>query len=194
LVLKGKKAVFYLNSLFGKCKDMGKEAFFKIFDAKVQSILLYSSEIWGLKRLESIEKVHLLACKRFLGVPLKTPNRMIYGELGRFPLYINSAIRCIKYWFRLLTLPENRLPKQAYNMLLSLDRNGKQCWVTQVKEILCTSGFAYVWNNQGVEHVLPFLKQLRQRLIDMYCQEWSATLRDKDRYSDYRLFKDTVFL
>jgi hypothetical protein len=47
LALKGKKAVFYLNSLFGKCKDMGKEAFFKIFDAKVQSILLYSSEIWG---------------------------------------------------------------------------------------------------------------------------------------------------
>ena len=31
--------------------------FFKIFDSKVQPILLYSSEIWGLERLENIEQI-----------------------------------------------------------------------------------------------------------------------------------------
>jgi len=192
LVLKGKKAVMYLNTLFGKCKDMFKEIFFRIFDAKVQSILLYSSEIWGLQRLEHLEKVHLLACKRFLGVPVKTFNRMVYGELGRFPLYINSTIRCVKYWFRLLQLDDSRLPHQAYKMLFNVDENGKFCWVTQVREILCNTGFAHVWLNQGVQSIPVFIKQFRQRLIDVYNQEWFSTLRDKECYSVYSFFKFTL--
>ena len=46
-----------------------------------------ASEIWGTVRLDGIEKVHLMACKRFLGVPLRTPNKVVYGELGRYPLF-----------------------------------------------------------------------------------------------------------
>ena len=42
---------------------------------------------------------------------------MIYGELGRFPLFVNSHIRCIKY-FRLLQMDQNRFPRQAYQICL----------------------------------------------------------------------------
>ena len=104
---------------------MKYETFFKIFDSKLQPILLYSSDIWGLQRLENIEKIHLMACKRFFGVPVRTPNKMVYGDLGRFPLLINSYISSIKYWFRLLEMGNDRLQKAAYEMLLCLDRNGK---------------------------------------------------------------------
>ena len=45
-----------LSKAFQKYKEMTYETFFKIFDSKVQPILLYSSEIWGLQRLENIEK------------------------------------------------------------------------------------------------------------------------------------------
>lgn len=189
LVTKGKKAVFFLCKAFQKCKEMTRDTFFKIFDAKVQSILLYSSEIWGLNRLENIERVHLQACKRFLGVPVKTPNKMIYGELGRFPLFVNSHIRCIKYWFRLLQMDEKRLPWQAYQMLVKLDENGKTCWATSVREILCQTGFYYVWLQQGVGDVSSFVRAFRRRLVDMFTQEWSQTIRDKDRYEIYRSFK-----
>jgi hypothetical protein len=189
LVTKGKKAVFFLCKAFQKCKEMTRDTFFKNVDAKVQSILLYSSEIWGLNRLENIERVHLQACKRFLGVPVKTPNKMIYGELGRFPLFVNSHIRCIKYWFRLLQMDEKRLPWQAYQMLVKLDENGKTCWATSVREILCQTGFYYVWLQQGVGDVSSFVRAFRRRLVDMFTQEWSQTIRDKDRYEIYRSFK-----
>jgi hypothetical protein len=119
LVAKGKRAVFHLCKSFQKCKEMTKETFFTIFDAKIQSMLLYSSEIWGLHRLDSIERAHLMACKRYLGVPTRTPNKMVYGELGRFPLFVTSYVRCIKYWFRLLQMEQIRLPSQAYRMLVS---------------------------------------------------------------------------
>ena len=126
---------------------MTYETFFKIFDSKVQPVLLYSSEIWGLQRLENIEEKkrfflsHLMAYKRFLGVPVRTPNKMVYGDLGRFPLFINRYISCIKYWFRLLEMGNDRLQKTAYEMLLCLDRNGKDCWVSRIREILCETGF-----------------------------------------------------
>ena len=114
LVAKGKKAIIYLRKAFQKYRETTGETFFKIFDSKVQPILLYPSEIWGLQRLENIEKIHLMACKRFLGVPVRTPSKMVYVDLGRFPLFINSYVSSVRYWFRLLEMETDRLPKKAY--------------------------------------------------------------------------------
>ena len=55
LAAKGKKAVICLSKAFQKYKEMTYETFFKIFYSRVQPVLLYSSEIWGLQRLEKIE-------------------------------------------------------------------------------------------------------------------------------------------
>ena len=129
----------------------------------------------------------MLACKRFLGVPLKTPNKMVYGELGRYPLFINSSVRWLKYWFRLLEMDHQRLPKQAYMMLVLLDQNGKTCWATEVRELLFRTGFGYVWLNQGVHNIGGFIKAFKQRLFDMFVGEWTSTVRDKDRYALYSI-------
>ena len=186
LVTKAKKALYLLCRAFRNCREMTKEVFFKIFDSKIQSILMYSSEIWGIQRLDQIEKVHLLACKRFLGVPLKTPNKLVYSELGRYPLYINSVVKVIKYWFRLLQMNDSRLTKQAYLMCVSLDEKGKKCWVTGIREILSKAGFMHIWLNQGVCNKKLFLSQFKQRLVDMYLQEWTASVRNKERYDLYK--------
>ena len=103
-----------------------------------------------------LKKNHLMACKRFLGVQVRTPNKMVYGDLGRVPLFINSYTSCIKYWFRLLEMGNDRLPKTAYEMLLCLDRNGKDCWVSRIREILCETGFNFVWLQQGLVIKTPF--------------------------------------
>ena len=153
---------------------------------------MYAAEVWGLNRLDHIENVHLLACKRFLGVPRRTSNKMVYGELARFPLYVNSFTACIRYWLSLLRMNDERLPHKAYIMLLELDKAGKQCWASKVREILCLTGFSFVWLQQGVGQVKGFLKEFKHRLIDMYIQEWTASVRDSKSYDCYRTFK-TVF-
>ena len=117
---------------------------------------------------------------------------MVYGDLGRFPLFINSYISCIKYCFRLLEMGNDRLPKTAYEMLLCLDRNGKDCWVSRIREILYETGFNFVWLQQGVGDKNSFLRSFKQRLVDMFIQEWSGAVRDKDRYEMYQSFK-TIF-
>jgi hypothetical protein len=192
LVTKGKKSLYKVCKAFQKLKEMSQAVFFKIFDAKIQPVLLYSSEIWGLKRLKTIETVHLHAAKRFLGVPTKSPNKMVYGDLKRHPLYINSFCNSVRYWLRLLKMEKSRLTHNAYHMLLALDNLGKDCWVSNIRNILCESGFGFVWLQQGVGNDKMFLRLFKERLIDMFIQEWSGTIRDSDRYYSYRSFK-TLF-
>ena len=192
LASKGKKVVLQINRVLSKCKEMTANTFFKIFDTKIQPILLYSAELWGLNKLEHFKKIHMLACKRFLGVPGRTPNKMIYGELARYPLYINSYCACMRYWFKLLQMDASRLPNKAYQMLQNMDSVGVHCWVSKIREILCLTGFNIVWLQQGVGDVKAFLRIFKQRLVDMFIQEWSGTIRDRDRYDVYRTFK-TVF-
>ena len=123
----------------------------KIFDAQVQPIVHYGAEIWGLESCSSvIDNVHLFGLKRYLGVDRRTPNDLVYGEVGRFPIQINACVRCIKYWLKLMRMEEHRLPLRAYKMLLNLDQRGKTSWVTNVRKMLYANGFSYVWDNQGV--------------------------------------------
>ena len=150
---------------------------------------MYASEIWGTVRLDGIEKVHMMACKRFLGVPLRTPNKMVYGELGRYPLFVNSTLRCLKYWLRVLKMDDIRIPKEAYKMMILMDVSEKKCWVTQVKNVLSKNGFYCVWLQQGVGDEKTCLCELKQRLTDNFIQEQNAAIRDKDRYFPYRNVK-----
>ena len=37
----------------------------------------------------------------FIGVDRRTPNNLGYGEVGRFPIQINTSVRCVRYWLKL---------------------------------------------------------------------------------------------
>ena len=130
--------------------------------------------------------------KKFLCVDKRTPNDLVYGELGRYPIYINSKVRCIRYWLKLLQMNENRLPFRAYKMLYDLDQRGKSNWVSKVREFLCSNGFMYVWESQGVGCTLSFLKILRQRITDCRWQCLDCHIQTSERFSFYRKFK-TVY-
>ena len=57
-------------------------------------------------------------------------------------------------------------------------------------ELLRETRFSFVWLQQGVGNVNFFLKLLKQRLVDMFIQEWSGV--NRDRYKIYWSFK-TLF-
>ena len=78
--------------------------------------------------------------------------------------------RCIKYWVRILQMPDHRYPKQCYIMLKSLSDAGKITWATQVKNLLYKYGFGYVWEANTVGDMNVFIKKFKQRLIDC-CQQ-----------------------
>ena len=63
---------------------------------------------------------------------MRTPNDLVYGETHRYPLYVNSAVRCIRYWLKLTRMEESKLPNKAYRMLYILDELGKRNWASNV--------------------------------------------------------------
>ena len=93
LAAKGKRACVECVRYVGRLSEMSKNCFFTIFGTRMQPALLYSAEIWGLHGLRNVERVHTFACKRYSNVPLKVPNKFVYGETGRYPMYVNSAVR-----------------------------------------------------------------------------------------------------
>ena len=136
--------------------------------------------------------MHLFALKMFLGVSLRTPNDLVYNELNRYPIKINFAVNRIRYWFKILQMPDDRLPKKAYLMLYNLDSRGKMTWATQIKSCLYNYGFGFVWMEQGVGRVNQFLHVLKQRMIDCRWQDWHDHVHDSERFDMYRMFCNPI--
>ena len=69
---------------------------------------------------------------------------------------------------------------------MSLTRPREVTWATLVRDLLYRSGFGDVWLNQRVVNKDLFLEEFKQRIKDMYLQEWIAEVRES---SEGRLFK-----
>ena len=108
---KAKGKILDLMKTMWSLGSLDTSLFFKLFDAQIKPMLLYASEIWGMLRLTAIETAHLFACKRLLCVSNKTPNHMVYGDTGRYPLYIESTLSSLRYWLKLRRMPHRTISK-----------------------------------------------------------------------------------
>ena len=192
LIARAKKAVISILQSMYKFQYNSVDVFLKLFDAQVQPIVQYGAEIWGIDKGREIEKLQMFALKKFLHVNSKTPNDFVYGELGRFPLYVNSYVACVRFWLKLLTMDSTRLPLKCYKMLYDLDSKGKVTWASGIRRCLSSYGFYYVWLNQGVGCTKMFLRSFKQRVIDCRWQDWYSHVDQSDCFSFYRVFKTTV--
>ena len=136
-----------MYGVISKCKqhNLSMDCQKDLFDRIVQPVLLYGCEIWGFTKNTLIEKLHLKYCKYILGLNTKTPNYMVYGELGRFPLIINIKVRMISFWAKLHF--SQTMDKFATKMYVLASRHNLP-WVNYVKNILDDCGLSYLWTTQ----------------------------------------------
>ena len=189
LSVRGKRKSVHVLKALWNLQSTKPTVFTRLFDTQVQSTLLYGAEIWGLQRHCKIERAHTFACKRFLGLDSRSPNHMVYGDLGWFPRCINSSTRVIKYWLKLSKMGEDRLPKQTFELLKNCAISGDRNWAVSIKNCLFKMGFGFVWLNGGVGDEKRFLKHFKQRMKDCFIQEWSADQVGSERYAWYSSFK-----
>lgn len=163
----------------------------KLFDSLVAPVLLYASEIWGFENKNSIEKVQLQFCKSILKVRSSTPNFLVYGELGRFPLETIVKQKMILFWNSLLT-DSNKLSHIMYKLMLKVHetRPVKFKWVSYTKSILDDCGLSFIWNDQIPISRLLLKSIVRQKLNDQFIQNWSSQINNTSRGKFYSLFKE----
>ena len=190
LVYKAKQSAFQIiSSLYNSdCHDF--KIFAKLFDAKIQPILCYGSEIWGLSENSNVEQIHTSTIKRFLGLSAHTANTTLLAETGRYPLSITWKIKCIRYWLKLQEMSTDRFPRQAYDMLERYSNNGHANWVTHIKNILCENGYSYVWLFKHVGCVQLFCKSLIYTLRANFSQTINSKIEESDNLQFYNSFKN----
>ena len=109
------------------------------------------------------EQVQIYSCKRFLCANQNACNDAILADLSRFPMFIYSARRSIKFWLRILSLPNDRYLKLCYNMLFYYDNIGCTNWVTNIITHLFENGYGYVWEQQEVAQPEMFISEYTYR-------------------------------
>ena len=118
----------------------------------------------------------------------------LYIYPGRYPLFIRTAVKCIKYWIRLIRLPLSRLCRQTYGRLLIQHNQGRINWVSKVQQILNENGFGIVWQCQGVGYEDRFIAEFKDRIMSCYKQNWHSNIEGNEKYKWFYTFKDSFFL
>ena len=145
--------------------------------------------IW--KNSKFLKERNLSFFKSLFGLKKSTPSNIIYGEFGIYPLEIDVFTRMISFWAKLVTSEEIKLSSDMYWVLLSHDKHlTKQNWVNKIRSILIECGLSGIWDLQNVENPKWLKESVRQKLKDLFVQNWFAWLGESSSGQNYSLFKD----
>ena len=193
LSLQAEKAMYCINKLNSEC-NFSFPTSSNIFNKCIIPIALYGSEIWGAKVHNTIESVLLKFCRQQLGVSSKSASPALLGECGRHSMYVYCYIRCIKYWLKLLNLPDGHLLRSCYNMLLKHSNAGRINWASDIRNLLYRLGFGNIWEAQNVEDVRCFLKEFSLRVYDCNIQSWKGNMTSLLKLRTLNLFKQDLIV
>ena len=182
------KALFQLHKTLHKFKNVPVSLTLDLFDKFISPILNYASEVWGFHSAPEIERIHLTFCKNILGVKKTTQNDFVYGLLGRHPLQIDRYCKIMKYWLKIVSGAKPFYVNTVYHASkLRANLDSSYNWASKVKKLLYENGYGDVWENQGVYNPDAFMYVFRQRLIDIYKQNWNTRLTESPRARFYRV-------
>ena len=186
----GRRALFGLRKMFNTNSEILPYTKIEMCRTVVCPVLSYCCEVWGLARADPIEKFYLSFLRSVLHVKTSTPKSFLYGELGVYPLIIERKIRVVKYWLKLIR-PATEQQTYAHAIYKELYCISQSCpkkitWATLVRDMLETCGLGHFWYAQFVENEDAFISLLKQRLSDIFVQEWWQEI---DKTSNNRLYK-----
>ena len=88
-------------------------------------ILTYSADIWVFENKNIIVKINLKFRKKISGVKTSTPNFMVYGEPGRYPIELQIKIKMLCFWNKIVGNPD-KLSGKIYILLFKLFISGNR--------------------------------------------------------------------
>ena len=91
------------------------DTYTKCVESSIYPVVDYGAEVWGYVRDTATDQVQLKAIRAFLGVNKFAPNIGIMGDMGWCPSHIRRKICMLRYWNRLIKLPDDRLTKLIFN-------------------------------------------------------------------------------
>ena len=110
--------------------------FSRLFDACVIPVCTYSAHIWAHRKKQPLGKIQNNALRFFFGLGTSAPLAALLGDSGWPPIQLQLQFTMLKYWFRLCSMPSERVPKQAFLWSRSLSNSGKVTWASHTSDLL----------------------------------------------------------
>lgn len=156
----------------------------------IEPILTYACEVWGYENIAMLENLYLKFLKRILKLRKSTPNYMVFGETGRFPLTIKIKKRIVSFWIKLVHSP-NKLSNLFYRLLLNSFNNGYAIsWTKNLKEIFDSLGYSNIWITQGDGlNEKWVVKTIERKLQDQFIQKWEQDINNSSKGLTYKIIK-----
>lgn len=139
------------------------------------------------------EKLHLKFCRDILGVNSKTTNAGVYGELGRFPLYIDIIKQCQSYLDHLKSNTQNTILRKVFDLFNNEAQNNRATNISNFSqniENICRTNSDDP-HNEYTPKTLKKTLQTRYKLLwkDLVSTQESRTGKGNNKLRTYNKFK-----
>ena len=142
-----------------------------LFNQLVTSQILPTACIWGHKNHNIITALQIQAMRFFLGVGKTCPIAGLFGEMAWVPYRMQIKLQIIKFWHRLHSMSNSRIPSLILKWSQQLSANN---WATRT---------AHMCNDLSITHFSQeqFLDEAWRSLVALELQDWKQTIHDPPR-------------
>ena len=168
-----------------------------LFNVMVKPILLYGCEAYGYfnpTAISMIERVQLQFCKILLNVRKSTPNAMVYGETGVFPIILDVKVRMVVFWMKLCQTNALKLSRSLMMVEAFRHQESVNNWFAEVRHVLDSCGMSNVWMNWRNMRVDWIKCKLERCLKDQYIQDWHYKMSQSSSCVVYKHLKREIEL
>ena len=130
----------------------------------------------GYTKSKELERIHLKFCKGLLRVRANTCTAAVYGELGRYPLYIQRYVKIIQNWFKIIDSDTIKL-RTIYAALDDCIK-GRTNRVSNIKHLLNKYEFAHIFDNLHSVDITKFTLKFKLIVIDCFKNKWLHSLEN----------------
>ena len=175
------------------------EVFTKLYDSLVSSIIEYGAAVWGHKSYSCIEAVQHRACRYYLGLGKKAPNRAVEGDMGWHLPEQRQWLCILRHWFRLCNMNVNTLCSKIFRWSIMKASLNIKNWSYRVQDFLrknklenCKIDSGIVFNNVK-PHLMAILRDISE---DKWLKDVNRPLAKTgiggNKLRNYKLFKSKL--
>ena len=168
-------------------KDMGFNTYNVLYNTGVLPVLEYASEIWGYKHYKCTDSIQERAIRYFLGLHRFTPIPALRGEVGWISTQCRRWINMVRFWNRLVEMPENRLTRKLFTWDLAQVDNG-QNWSSELQAIFSISQLSHVFERKTVCDLEAF----KVKCGNYDTENWLTQVCGKPKLRTYVKFKQDM--
>ena len=137
-----------IRTYFHRQKKCSIDLIKKIFQAVIEPVILYGSEIWGVeKEAQKIDTIANSLAKEILGIKKNVPNKTVRQELGIEATSEKAIGRAITYLCKNKNNENKKLVKECIEW--QTEAENENFWVNKIKKVMAKLNLTEILNNDN---------------------------------------------